>query len=591
MKRHQYFRILMPLHAEPYQNKTMNSETTSTLKSLFSGKALHLILELFLVLTSGFLYSLSFPHPGVPVAAFIFGLPLLGYFLLRPIEWKTPAWMLWLGGFVAWVILIFWLRHVTWTGMLFLSGVLALFWGGWFYAAQWVIRKYRNKPAIVRIFANLGLAGFWVLLEWVRSWIFTGFPWLPLSVSLWEYSALLQVAAYTGAWGLSFLLVFVNLGFSCYIQHLFLPKKGLAWYQRFNPDFYASMGMILLAFCFVFEPGYFKKRDRRVHMFTAAAIQPNTGAVMKWDDQFSWDIKKDLEQYSTLAAKFKPDLILWPEAATPWPIIGLPEAGDWIEGLSRELKTPLLIGSIKVDGSVYDADAPWYNIITTVDPEKGIGEVYAKRHLVPFGEYIPFKWVPFIENIKKVIPIGEYYPGEREEPINLNLGYKDFKVGGLICYEDIFPQLARKNALLGADFMFVVSNGAWYGDEGMNWQHMAHSVLRAVENRRPVVRCSNNGWSGWIDEYGNVVYGLYDATGDIHYGGLDTFDVFRDSAWKDKISYYTANGDWFVLFSVGCMVFGLFLMHYIQDREPILVESGREKARHLLAQKKLSRKE
>ncbi|MBN2068628.1 MAG: apolipoprotein N-acyltransferase [Opitutales bacterium] len=544
-------------------------------------------IELFLSISTGLLYALCFPSRGVPEAAYVFALPLLCFFMLRPESWKPRMWTVLPGGFIGWVCLIFWLRHVTWMGMLGLSLVLSVFWAVWFCAAAKVIDAYRNKMPLVRISANLGLAGLWVLLEWLRSWVFTGFPWLPLAASQWERSALLQIIAYTGAWGLSFMLIFFNLGISYYIKHLFTPKRRKAWYQKLNPDFYAAMGLLFLTFCFMFEPGFFHKRNRREIMFTAAAVQPATEAMIKWNPEFSWQVKEDLERYTTLAAKFDPDVILWPEAATPWPILGMKEPNEWITGFSHDLGIPLMMGSIAVEGDVFDKTAPWYNMLTVVDPKTGIAPYYGKRHLVPFGEYVPFqRWLPFI---KKVVPIGEYVAASRNTIVPLRIGFKEYKVGGLVCYEDVFPQLARENVLNGADFHYVVTNGIWYGEEGMNLQHMAHSVLRAVETRRPVVRCGNNGWSGWIDEYGNVCYELIDADGSTDFSGLDTFEVQRDPLWSGKLSLYARNGDWFVLFSFGIMLFSGFMLRYIPDEREEIKLSGREKARRILANKKIGR--
>ena len=122
----------------------------------------------------------------------------------------------------------------------------------------------------------------------------------------------------------------------------------------------------------------------------------------------------------------------------------------------------------------------------------------------------------------------------------------------MVCYEDVFPGLARSSARAGADLLFVATNNAWYGEEGGAEQHAAHSVLRAVENRRPVMRAGNGGWSGWIDSYGTVRDVLLDADGSIYFRGGGAYSVFQFDGWLRQQSYYTSHGDWFVVFSGAC---------------------------------------
>ncbi len=182
-----------------------------------------------------------------------------------------------------------------------------------------------------------------------------------------------------------------------------------------------------------------------------------------------------------------------------------------------------------------------------IRPEWGMyPKYYAKRHLVPFGEYIPLRrfW-PWVE---KIVPIeGDLYPGEGAALLPLSMPNRTINIGTLICYEDVFPDLARESTLEGAGILFVATNSAWYGKSAASYQHRAHSVLRAVENRRVVYRVGNDGWSGWIDEYGNVREELLDDNGSIWFSGGTTWSVDRDKRWKGRKTFYTQHGDWFVL--------------------------------------------
>jgi apolipoprotein N-acyltransferase len=147
----------------------------------------------------------------------------------------------------------------------------------------------------------------------------------------------------------------------------------------------------------------------------------------------------------------------------------------------------------------------------------------------------------------KIVPLGgSFVPGESVGLIPLQIGETRYQVGSLVCYEDVFPSLARKTARAGANVFFVATNNAWYGEEGGAEQHAAHSVLRAVENRRPVMRVGNGGWSGWIDSYGTIREVLVDAAGSIYFRGGGTYTVFEFEEWERQQSYYTRHGDWFV---------------------------------------------
>ncbi|MGA2053353.1 MAG: apolipoprotein N-acyltransferase, partial [Opitutales bacterium] len=206
-----------------------------------------------------------------------------------------------------------------------------------------------------------------------------------------------------------------------------------------------------------------------------------------------------------------------------------------------------------------------------MNPGSGVEpEFYAKQKRVPFGEYVPGRdWLPFLG---KVVPLPfDTLRGTWQTPLPLQVAGKPTMLAGpLVCYEDIFPALARQQARAGADFLVVVTNDAWYGVEGGALQHAAHSVLRAVETRRPVVRCGNDGWSGWIDEYG---FGFeLEKTGSqiqpklmmdgerlastTYFRGAGVVSVFRDRAFAGQESFYVRYGDWFVAVSALLAVLG-----------------------------------
>ena len=277
-------------------------------------------------------------------------------------------------------------------------------------------------------------------------------------------------------------------------------------------------------------------------------VQPYIKTQFKWDEQKALENLKVLEQQTRYVAHLESDVILWPEASTPWPVKGNPYMQAWVEDLVNAINKPILMGNMAAD---YETDS-WYNGACLVEPKNGLADpFYAKRKLVPFGEFVP-RLFRFID---KVVPLGgNFLPGVEPNLIELTVDNRVLSIGSLVCYEDVFPHLARKSARAGAQIFFVATNNAWYGEEGGATQHAAHSVLRAVENRRPVMRCGNGGWSGWIDCFGTVRSVLHNENNSIYFRGGSSYSVSNYEEWIWRQSFYTRYGDYFVLL---CGIFTL----------------------------------
>ncbi|HWA85615.1 MAG TPA: apolipoprotein N-acyltransferase [Opitutus sp.] len=484
---------------------------------------------------------LSFPPFHAPEFAYALLVPAIFWGYQQP-GLKLYAWTLFAAQAVAWTILLFWLRHVTWLGLLLLGPFVGAWVGVWFLAAWWALPRMRGRQTLTRLVAMLALAGAWVLVEWTRTWVLGGFPWLPLAASQWERASILQIAAYTGQSGVSFVLVAVNIGFATVAHSLFVERQG-GWNFR-RPEFLLSL--FLLMACVSVQV---QETAGRVHytvpLARVAFVQPDIPQAVKWDESQGPAILQVLRTTTLAAAATHPDLILWPEASTPWAVKGDDNAREFVALLAERAQAPMLVGSIAVEHP-HTPEEQWFNAAFAVDPATGVQEdYYAKRHLVPFGEFVPLR--PLLGWISKFVPIGDdFTPGRAASPLIVALRGKPFAAGPLICYEDVFPDLARESVLAGADFLAVLTNNAWYGEGGAAWQHAAHAVMRAVETRRPVLRDGNAGWSGWIDEFGGVRFTMLDDAGSIYFRGTRTVNVTRDARWIGKNSFYVEHGDWFV---------------------------------------------
>lgn len=491
-----------------------------------------------------FLTYISFPPVSTGEAAYVLALPAVLW------AYRKPAFRLYaitvLGAqVVAWTMLLEWLHNVTWLGLFLLGPFVGLLGGLWFLAVWWVIPRLQGHKAMVRIIAMLGLAALWVVLEWVRSVIFGGFPWLPLAASQWQRPLVLQVAAYAGSGATAFILVVFNLGAAAYVHRAFF--EGVTGFKKRTPEFSVAL-LVLMGGSFPFVADTMNQQRRP--LVRAALVQPYIPQNEKWDAAHATDVLKTLEKVTFDAAgKGGPQLIVWPEAVTPWALYRDPDVRRWLESIAKRTNRTVMLGTIYTVGSDPQSEQ-WYNGAFVIDPSNGLVEPgYAKRKLVPFGEYIPLR--PIFGWIDKFAPIGgDFQKGTESAPLTVNAGGRRTAFGVLICYEDIFPHLAREDALAGAEAFAVLTNNGWFGEGGAAYQHAAHSVLRAIENRRPVIRCGNGGWSGWIDEFGNVRGVLTDERGSVYFRGAQTLEVTRDLRWAGRLSYYTQHGDWFLVLCV-----------------------------------------
>lgn len=513
----------------------------------------------FSFIVTAFLFTFSFPCYQFAEFAYFFAVPFLlwGYLCKdnRALWWTAFG-----SGWLGWLLTVMWLRHI-WIGLPFAATAYgALYLGGWLFVASLTLKKVMSKGAITRVVALLGLAGFWVVLEWIRGWLFTGCLWLPLAASQWELPSLLQILSWTGAYGLSFVLIFFNLAITSFFIGLIKRANSKTPKTR-RVEVYLGVAL-LLGPLFLFLNNL-PQEENREFAFNAGFVQPDVVPQLKWDKDFYLENLRVLKEETFKVAAKNPDVIIWPETAVPSPLNNGGPMDEWVANVVNEADVPFLIGALGKEGD------GWYNGIFEVRPQLGVvEEFYAKQKRVPFGEYVPLRgWIPFVN---KVVPVDfDLTPGTKTDPLLVEIAGKEWKVGGLVCYEDIFSGLARKSVLAGNDFFLVITNDGWYSSEGGAYQHAAHSVLRAAEFRRPILRCGNNGWSGWIDEYGIIRNVALGKGGTVYFRGGSVFPIYRDTSWVGKLTFYAKYGDWFVAFSGLLMFFGFVALRKSLKRDEV----------------------
>jgi len=377
----------------------------------------------------------------------------------------------------------------------------------------------------------------WVGLEWIRSFFMTGFPWSTLGYSQHTFLPVLQISEYTGVYGVSFLIILSNVMLARWC--LPIMKK---------PLIKESAICFLIVFSAVFW-GSYKIKSIQGDMNNSlsvrgAFVQGNIKQSMKWDPEREKEIVKTYEVLTLDVAMKRPQFILWPETAVPFLYQNNPEYKKWLEELSNTVGTPIVTGAMTYNYQSKD-EIKYFNSAVLVTPDKNIQKVYDKIHLVPFGEYVPFRKLLFFVD-KLVSIVGELTPGTETHTYKIS----SFSFGTAICFEIIFPDLVRRFADKGVDIVMNLTNDAWYGNTDAPFQHWAMVAFRCVENRIWVVRAANTGISGFINPWGKPVYAskLFSPE-----AGVFDLSILKN---KNK-TFYTRFGD---IFAKTCFVFSFMLL-------------------------------
>ncbi len=425
---------------------------------------------------------------------------------------------------------MWWVGCVAIPGVIPLVAALALYFAAW----GWFANKILLHPAPYTAF--LLLPASWVALEYLRSHLLSGLGWNLLAHTQWNWIPLIQLAGLTGVWGVSFLVVLVNVALSVCVKGVGWRVKGInlgiAGVSLCAALFYGSMALRQFPAPSTLHPSPVLK---------VALLQGNIPQTQKWDDAFEEAIWKRYEELMAETVKLQPDLIVWPETAVPGYLEDF-RVAERLEGIARSAGAEMLVGlptegSVPGTGTVPGTDV--YNSALLLDREGKEKARYSKIHLVPFGEFIPFK--PVLGWLKKFYPVADFAPGKEWTVFQ---GTVPFSV--LVCFEDLFPEMARRFVREGAGWLLVITNDAWFGRSAASIQHLQASVFRAVENEVWVGRAANTGWTGFVDPAGRRL----PPPGQIprFKAGVAVADL---PVVARKETLYTRWGDWFPILCLG----------------------------------------
>jgi apolipoprotein N-acyltransferase len=352
----------------------------------------------------------------------------------------------------------------------------------------------------------------WIILEYIRGFLLSGFPWSLLAHSQFNFLSLLQVISITGTYFLSFLIVAAN----CLIAEAIARKRF--------PFVYGTTIIVIFVVSLAF--GVVRLREPMQGNIRTSIVQGNIRQDLKFDEAYKNSI---IQTYADLTLKRSKnaDLVIWPETAMPFVFLA-DHASAEVRNIPVKMANHLLVGTISRDGQ-----RKYYNTAYIIGRQGEIAGKYSKKHLVPFGEYTPLaSYFPFLENIS--VAAGDFFPGPSHDPIATTVG----RVGVLICYEGIFSYITNETVRAGAEVLVNITNDAWFGPTSAPYQHFAFYIFRAIETDRYLLRAANTGISAVIDPRGRTVAR----------SGIFKEDVINgEFSLRQGETIYVRYGDYFVV--------------------------------------------
>ncbi len=423
-------------------------------------------------------------------------------------------------GLLFFCLLGYWLTNVNIIGFVLLAAYFALYFAFFgFFAAMFLNppAEFEKISAKFLLKTIIFIPAFWVTLEVLRGWVLGGLPWALLGYSQWKNIVWIQIADITGAYGVSYFVLAVNVALYQMIRILLIKPDVmllLGVSKEAKIKILTTISGFLLAALFLVsgygmtilklrESYYSSSADKAA--LRVSVLQGNIPQEEKWDSKIKNIIFEKYKRLTFMSAIEKSDLIVWPETSFPGFLEDEPVMAAQLRNVVRQSRTDVLVGA-PTCGDL-EKGLRFYNSAIFYGPDGEERKRYNKVHLVPFGEYVPFE--PFLSFIRNFVQIGHFTAGEERTIFTMVTRYQkinlEVKFAALICYEDIFPGLVREFCNNGADFLVNMTNDAWFGKTSAPYQHAQASVFRAVENRVNVVRATNTGFSCFISPEGRIL--------------------------------------------------------------------------------------
>lgn len=331
----------------------------------------------------------------------------------------------------------------------------------------------------------------WVATEWARATIGGGFPWVHLGASQATVAPIVQLASVVGVYGLSAFVALVSTA-----------AAAVALSRTSSTRLAASVvGLAVIAVAI----GGAVRVSRQTLLaegqpFRVGLVQGSVEQEQKWDPRFRTDIMARYLALSRTAIDDGADLVIWPESSTPFSFDASALLAQPIREMAAASQTPFIIGSDQFVPGANGEPERYYNAAVLIGADGRSREWYRKMKLVPFGEYVPLQSLLFFVG-PLVEAVSNFSAGTEAVVFDAD----GARVSVAICYESVYPWIAREFVQNGSALLATITNDAWFGRSSAAYQHFQQGALRAVEQGRFVVRAANTGISGAVDPYGRVV--------------------------------------------------------------------------------------
>ena len=525
---------------------------------------------------SGIIFALPFLFPQLHIISFFAAVPLFYIFFRELTHTKSKAVKL---KAFTWYIIIFamsfyllvyiwflWFYPLDFAGLSSAQSMFVTICAWWGFPIIQTIAililpiglfLMRNigsrKPFMLPLFS----ASLYVVVEWVQSWFLTGLTWAKLSISQYQNLYAIQSISVFGTYFTSFIIIFINANIALYLCNKSNKSSKDISAKKNNALILMSVLIYLLNICFgVCRVAFYQYPE---DMITAQIVQGNLSSVEKWENTGAM---YSIEKHTNLAVENiklkKPDISVWSETAVPASVYYKSRIYNILSDIAIENDISIITGVFFDD---LENDKQYNSIMAFLPPpnEDIFITPYNKRHLVPFGEYLPLENLlsavfPFVANMTMFDATINW--GEGDNLIEID----GVKYGGLVCFDSIFPELARSSVRAGANILVVVTNDSWYKDSIGIYQHNAQSVLRAVENNRYVIRSANTGISSFISPIGEILMKT-----EVNQDEVITCDV---GVIEGNKTIYTLCGDIILYFAAVCIIACVILNYFVGRGDP-----------------------
>jgi apolipoprotein N-acyltransferase len=482
------------------------------------------VLNWVLALASAALLILTFPKFSVVWFAPVALTPFL-VAMARETRWKRRFLLGWTAGVVYWFGVCYWIQFVLsfhgglgeaagWAVFMLFCVAKAIHLGVFGALAGMVMRRWWAAPTV---------AALWVAVEVTHGSL--GFAWLALGNAGIDMGVPMRLAPFTGVYGLSF--VFALMAATLALAVMRRPRVELLW-----------LAPILLLVLLPPMPPAERGRE------AALLVQPNISETEQWNEASIDAMKRRQVMLSLRGALSEPgeppSIIVWPEVPAPLYYFDDPVLRNYVDNLARAAKAHVLLGIV-----AHTATGAPLNSVALVSPQGAPVSRYDKVNLVPFGEFVPW---PFGFANKISTEVGDFVAGNKVVVSPVVTPSGTHKIGTFICYESVFPSFVRKFAAGGAEVLFNISNDGWFGKSAARLQHLSMVRMRAAENRRWILRSTNDGITATIDSAGRLRGTLPPYTEATSYTGF---------TYIQPQTVYTRFGDWFPLLCAMVAVLGL----------------------------------